>query len=78
MKFGLYEQFKKITTKYVDSKGVAFLVASMVAGAAAAVTLCPMEATRIRLVTENNFAKVRKVGDLRDDFPVMRKSVLAT
>ena len=36
-------------------KGVAFLLASMVAGAVAAVLLCPMESTRIRIVTDKEY-----------------------
>lgn len=38
------------------SKGVAFLLASVVAGAVAAVLLCPMESTRIRIVTDKDYA----------------------
>jgi len=38
------------------SKGVAFLMASIVAGAVAAVLLCPMESTRIRIVTDKEYA----------------------
>ena len=37
-------------------KGVAFLMASIVAGAVAAVLLCPMESTRIRIVTDKEYA----------------------
>lgn len=37
-------------------KGVAFLLASIVAGAVAAVLLCPMESTRIRIVTDREYA----------------------
>ena len=48
VKFGIYEALKPLSKKFIDSQAVAFLVASMVAGAAAAVTLCPMESVRIR------------------------------
>ena len=48
---------KPISQKIIDSKAVAFLVASVVAGAVAAVLLCPMESTRIRLVSDPKFGK---------------------
>lgn len=38
------------------NKGIAFLLASIVAGAVAAVLLCPMESTRIRIVTDKDYA----------------------
>ena len=38
------------------AKGIAFLMASIVAGAVAAVLLCPMESTRIRIVTDKDYA----------------------
>ncbi|GMH54557.1 hypothetical protein TrST_g12182 [Triparma strigata] len=57
MKFGVYEALKPISQKIIDSKAVAFLVASVVAGAVAAVLLCPMESTRIRLVSDPKFGK---------------------
>lgn len=37
------------------SKGIAYLLASVVAGAVAAVLLCPMESTRIRIVTDKDY-----------------------
>lgn len=40
-----------------DSKAVAFLLASIVAGAVAAVLLCPMESTRIKIVTDPSYSK---------------------
>jgi solute carrier family 25 phosphate transporter 3 len=55
-KFGFYESLKPLSMKVIDNKAVAFLVASIVAGAVASVLLCPMESTRIRLVTEPGFA----------------------
>jgi len=57
MKFGVYEALKPVSQKIIDSKAVAFLVASVVAGAVAAVLLCPMESTRIRLVSDPKFGK---------------------
>lgn len=68
VKFGLYESLKPtfaglLMTEEVskagglgDAKAVAYLGASVVAGAAASLLLCPMERTRIRLVTDPNFA----------------------
>jgi solute carrier family 25 phosphate transporter 3 len=55
-KFGFYESLKPISMKAIDNKAVAFLVASIVAGAVASILLCPMESTRIRLVTDPKFA----------------------
>lgn len=62
MKFGVYEVMKPIFSSLLGgeenpkSKGVAFLLASIVAGALAAVLLCPMESTRIRIVTDKEYA----------------------
>lgn len=61
MKFGVYEVMKPIFSSLLGgdenpkSKGVAFLLASIVAGAVAAVLLCPMESTRIRIVTDKDY-----------------------
>ena len=38
-----------------QSKGIAYLLASVVAGAVAAILLCPMESTRIRIVTDKDY-----------------------
>lgn len=62
MKFGVYEVMKPIFSSLLGgdtnpkSKGIAFLFASIVAGAVAAVLLCPMESTRIRIVTDKDYA----------------------
>ena len=40
-----------------SNKAVAFLLASVVAGAVAALLLCPMESTRIKMVTDPAYAK---------------------
>lgn len=56
MKFGVYEALKPLTKTVIDSQAAAFLVASVIAGAVASVILCPMESTRIRLVTDPSFA----------------------
>ena len=58
MKFGLYETLKPEFARLLpfDNDGVPFLLASVAAGAVAALMLCPMERTRIRLVTDKNFA----------------------
>ena len=39
-----------------SNKGVAYLLASVVAGAVAALLLCPMESTRIKMVTDPAYA----------------------
>lgn len=59
IKFGLYESLKPTFAQFLpaDDVAVAYLGASVIAGAAASLLLCPMEHTRIRLVTEPSFAK---------------------
>lgn len=60
MKFGVYEICKPIfsdllsgtVSSKVEKSPVAFLMASVVAGAVAALLLCPMESTRIKIVTD--------------------------
>jgi solute carrier family 25 phosphate transporter 3 len=56
MKFGVYEAFKPICSMFIKNMAASFLIASIFAGAIASVMLCPMESTRIRLVTEPKFA----------------------
>jgi solute carrier family 25 phosphate transporter 3 len=58
MKFGVYEISKPIFASLLngENKALAFIMASMVAGAVAAVLLCPMESLRIRQVTDPSFA----------------------
>ena len=65
MKFGVYEIAKPIFRSLLYGGGVesassnpalAYLLASVAAGAVAAVLLCPMESTRIRIVTDPAFA----------------------
>jgi hypothetical protein len=58
MKFGLYESLKPTFAEWLPANEVAaaYLGASVVAGAVASVMLCPMEHTRIRLVTDPTFA----------------------
>lgn len=53
MKFGVYEVMKPVFAALLsDNTALAYLLASVVAGAVAAVLLCPMESTRIRIVTD--------------------------
>ena len=59
LKFGVYETLKPIFLSYCD--GVTdptqpYLVAAICAGALASIILCPMEETRIKLVTDPSFA----------------------
>jgi solute carrier family 25 phosphate transporter 3 len=62
MKFGVYEICKPIFNALFlgssseEKSAVAFLLASITAGAIAALILCPMESTRIRIVTDPAFA----------------------
>ena len=58
MKFGLYESLKPTFAELLPANemAAAYLGASVVAGAVASLLLCPMEHTRIRLVTDPTFA----------------------
>lgn len=67
MKFGVYEIAKPIFRSLLNggvdtasaattNPALAYLLASVVAGAVAAILLCPMESTRIRIVTDPAFA----------------------
>lgn len=68
MKFGVYEVLKPATTRmlselaeatslgFLRSQIIAFMACGLVAGTAASITLAPMEALRIRLVSEPDFA----------------------
>ncbi len=77
MKFGIYEVMKPVFAALLrnsatsssgavvaasDTQGLAFLLASVVAGAVAALFLCPMESTRIRMVTDPAYANLKFVG----------------
>jgi solute carrier family 25 phosphate transporter 3 len=58
VKFGLYESLKPEFTRLLqtETETLPYLLASLAAGAVASIMLCPMERTRIRLVTDPNFA----------------------
>ena len=84
MKFGVYEISKPIMLNLFanlniiadDSQTVAFLLASVVAGAIAAVLLCPMESARIRVVTDPSYKGMTLVATLvrlvKEDGGVMK------
>ena len=66
LKFGVYESLKPMFLSMVSSGGhsdltpdptQSYLAAAICAGALASIILCPMEETRIKLVTDNSFAK---------------------
>lgn len=59
MKFGLYEVLKPVFGELLgqDREGIAFILSSIVAGAVASVILCPLESTRIRIVTDPSYAR---------------------
>ena len=65
LKFGVYESLKPIFLSLLgvleigsaNNSGEAYLAAAVCAGALASVILCPMEETRIRLVTDPTFGK---------------------
>lgn len=56
-KFGVYEVTKPIFAALLkDNTALAFIMASIIAGAIAAILLCPMESLRIRQVTDPRYA----------------------
>jgi solute carrier family 25 phosphate transporter 3 len=57
-KFGLYESLKPemVRLMHTPNPAIPYLIASVAAGAVAAIMLCPMEKTRIRLVTDPDFS----------------------
>ncbi|KAL7547728.1 hypothetical protein ACHAWF_011017 [Thalassiosira exigua] len=55
LKFGVYESLKPVLLSFFGSSSQAYLTSAVCAGALASVILCPMEETRIRLVTDPNF-----------------------
>uniref|UniRef100_A0A7S4JJE4 Mitochondrial carrier protein n=1 Tax=Odontella aurita TaxID=265563 RepID=A0A7S4JJE4_9STRA len=59
LKFGAYEALKPVMLSLLPSVDPAepYLIAAVVAGALASVLLCPIEETRIRVVTDPSFAK---------------------
>jgi solute carrier family 25 (mitochondrial phosphate transporter), member 3 len=63
MKFGVYEVMKPVFKALLSGDGggdgkqaLAYLMASIVAGAVAAMLLCPMESTRIKIVTDPSYS----------------------
>lgn len=58
MKFGVYEICKPLFAAMFGerNKPIAYLMASVAAGAVAALLLCPMEYTRIRIVTDPEYS----------------------
>lgn len=63
MKFGVYEVMKPVFKALLSGGGkteghqaIAYLLASVIAGAVAAMLLCPMESTRIKIVTDPAYA----------------------
>lgn len=55
-KFGIYEILKPFFGKAIPDEPTAFVLASIAAGAAAALILCPAESVRIRIVTDKEYA----------------------
>lgn len=57
MKFGVYEVMKPVMAALLNQNtALAYIIASVIAGAIASVLLCPMESTRIRIVTDPSYA----------------------
>lgn len=55
-KFGIYEILKPIFGQVIEDQPTAFILASIAAGAVAALILCPAESVRIRIVTDKDYA----------------------
>ena len=69
MKFGVYESLKKPFLSIISgASSEAYLAAAAFAGAMASIILCPMEETRIRLVTDPTFG-----NGLLDGLPKLLK-----
>ena len=70
-KFGGYEYWKKVAVEYVgfenaqNNRNLIYLGSSAIAEFFADVVLCPLEATRIRLVSQPDFANGLASGFLR-------------
>jgi len=64
LKFGFYEACKGLFKNLTGNTFVNFLIASVVAGAIASVTLCPMEDARIRMVTDEEYKGLSLVESL--------------
>jgi solute carrier family 25 phosphate transporter 3 len=86
MKFGVYEIMKPIFLELLggtsNNKVVAFMLASFIAGAVAAVLLVPMESLRIKQVTDPSYKKENIVSGLpriirQDGFFIMMSGVWA-
>ena len=58
IKFGVYEFLKPLIKTIIPMQYVAFIVSAAVSGLAASIVLSPMEALRIRLVAEPQYAKL--------------------
>lgn len=57
MKFGVYEVMKPVMASLLaENTAAAYIAASVIAGAVASILLCPMESTRIRIVTDPGYA----------------------
>jgi solute carrier family 25 phosphate transporter 3 len=55
-KFGIYEVLKPVFGQFIEDQSLAFIMASVAAGAVAALILCPAESVRIRIVTDKEYA----------------------
>jgi len=56
MKFGVYEVMKPVMAALLQQRTtLAYILASIIAGAVASILLCPMEAARIRVVTDPEY-----------------------
>lgn len=82
-KFGCYEVLKPVFGNFISDQATAFIFASVVAGAIAALMLCPAESARIKIVTDKSYAdesflsalsrivKEDGVGSIFAGFPAM-------
>jgi solute carrier family 25 (mitochondrial phosphate transporter), member 3 len=57
LKFGIYEVLKPAVQSLVATRWMAYVICGVVSGLVASVVLCPMEALRIRLVSEPGYAR---------------------
>lgn len=64
MKFGAYETFKGVFANVFEQKFYNYLMASVLAGAIAAIILCPMEEVRIKMVENSDWKNETLVSAL--------------
>lgn len=74
LKFGVYEVLKPLIKTIIPIPILAFVASAAVSGLAASVVICPMEALRIRLVAEHDYARL---GWLQGGYQMLKQEGVA-